>query len=98
MQALYRDLQSQWEDLIVVTMTEFGRTSKENGSNGTDHAESSAMFVAGGGVKGGFTTVMIRPGKTMPCSVPGTDIWDDAQISELPLGKFSNDILEMTQP
>ena len=52
-QALSRDLQNQWEDTIVVTMTEFGRTSKENGSRGTDHAESSVMFVAGGGVKGG---------------------------------------------
>lgn len=52
-QALYRDLQSQWDRLIVVTMTEFGRTSKENGGGGTDHAESSVMFVAGGGVKGG---------------------------------------------
>ncbi len=52
-QAFYRDLQDQWEDVVVVTMTEFGRTSKENGSRGTDHAEAAAMFVAGGGVKGG---------------------------------------------
>lgn len=52
-QALYRDLQSQWDRLIIVTMTEFGRTSKENDGGGTDHAESSVMFVAGGGVKGG---------------------------------------------
>ena len=52
-QALSRDLQDQWDDVIVVTMTEFGRTSEENGSQGTDHAEASAMFVAGGGVKGG---------------------------------------------
>ena len=52
-QAIYRDLQDQWDDLIVVTMTEFGRTSKENGSTGTDHAESSVMLVGGGGVKGG---------------------------------------------
>jgi len=42
-----------WDDTIVVSMTEFGRTSKQNGSNGTDHAESSAMFVAGGAVNGG---------------------------------------------
>jgi uncharacterized protein (DUF1501 family) len=47
------DLQDQWEDVIVVTMTEFGRTSKENGGGGTDHAEASAMFVTGGAVKGG---------------------------------------------
>jgi len=52
-QALYRDLQSQWEDIVIVTMTEFGRTSKENGSRGTDHAYGCVVFVAGGGVKGG---------------------------------------------
>ena len=46
-------MQDQWEDVLIVTMTEFGRTSKENGSRGTDHAESTAMFVAGGGVEGG---------------------------------------------
>ena len=34
-------------------MTEFGRTSRENAGKGTDHAEASVMFVAGGGVKGG---------------------------------------------
>lgn len=52
-QALSLDLQAQWNDLVVVTMTEFGRTSLENGSAGTDHAEASAIFVAGGGVNGG---------------------------------------------
>ncbi len=53
-QALHRDLQAQWDKLLIVTMTEFGRTSEENGSQGTDHAESSVVFVAGGGVKGGI--------------------------------------------
>ena len=52
-QAFHRDMQEQWEDVLIVTMTEFGRTSKENGSRGTDHADSTAMFVAGGAVKGG---------------------------------------------
>lgn len=52
--ALYRDLQDQWDKILIVTMTEFGRTSIENGSRGTDHAESSVMFIAGGGVKGGI--------------------------------------------
>jgi len=52
-QALSLDLQSIWNDVILVTMTEFGRTSLENGSNGTDHAEASVVFVAGGGVNGG---------------------------------------------
>ncbi len=52
-QALYRDLQDQWENLVLCTMTEFGRTSKENGSGGTDHAYATVMCVAGGGVQGG---------------------------------------------
>jgi uncharacterized protein (DUF1501 family) len=52
-QALYRDLQDQWDKLIIVTMTEFGRTSKENGSKGTDHGHACVMFVAGGRIRGG---------------------------------------------
>lgn len=42
-----------WNKMVVVTMSEFGRTSEENGSNGTDHAEAGCMFVAGGGINGG---------------------------------------------
>jgi uncharacterized protein (DUF1501 family) len=41
-----------WSNTIVVTLTEFGRTTIQNGSGGTDHAEAGAMFVAGGGIKG----------------------------------------------
>ncbi|HTD68478.1 MAG TPA: DUF1501 domain-containing protein, partial [Candidatus Limnocylindria bacterium] len=41
-----------WNNLVVVTLSEFGRTSRENNDNGTDHAEASAMWVAGGAVKG----------------------------------------------
>src|ERR1051325_7930335 len=43
---------ANWNDLVVVTLSEFGRTSIQNGSNGTDHAEAGAMFVAGGAVNG----------------------------------------------
>jgi uncharacterized protein (DUF1501 family) len=52
-EALFFDLQSLWNNLVIITMTEFGRTSKENGSFGTDHAYASAVFVAGGSVNGG---------------------------------------------
>lgn len=41
-----------WENLVVVTLSEFGRTSAENSDNGTDHAEAGVMYVAGGAVKG----------------------------------------------
>ncbi len=53
-QALYVDLQEQWDKLILVTMSEFGRTSRENGSRGTDHGHAGAMFIAGGRVRGGI--------------------------------------------
>jgi uncharacterized protein (DUF1501 family) len=42
----------RWDDLIVITLSEFGRTTLENDDNGTDHAEASVMLVAGGSVKG----------------------------------------------
>ena len=43
----------RWEDVVIITMSEFGRTSAENGSMGTDHAEASVMYVGGGGIRGG---------------------------------------------
>jgi uncharacterized protein (DUF1501 family) len=41
-----------WNKLVVVTLTEFGRTTVQNSNNGTDHAEAGLMWVAGGAVKG----------------------------------------------
>jgi len=48
---LYAD-KATWNNVVVVTLSEFGRTSAENSTFGTDHAEAGAMFVAGGSVKG----------------------------------------------
>jgi len=51
--AFHRDMGDRMEDIVVVTMSEFGRTAKENGTRGTDHGHANCMFVMGGGVKGG---------------------------------------------
>ncbi|HEY2379626.1 MAG TPA: DUF1501 domain-containing protein [Terriglobia bacterium] len=51
--ALYRDLGDQMRNVVIVTMTEFGRAMRQNGSGGTDHGHASCLFVAGGPVKGG---------------------------------------------
>jgi uncharacterized protein (DUF1501 family) len=51
--AFYRDMENSMDDVSVVTMSEFGRTAKENGARGTDHGHANAMFAFGGGVKGG---------------------------------------------
>ena len=40
-------------DVVIVTMSEFGRTAAENGNGGTDHGHGSVMMVMGGPVKGG---------------------------------------------
>jgi uncharacterized protein (DUF1501 family) len=47
------DLGSRMADVLVLTMSEFGRTARENGNRGTDHGHANAMFALGGGVRGG---------------------------------------------
>ncbi len=51
--AFTRDLGERMRDVVVLTMSEFGRTIRENGSAGTDHGHATAMLVLGGPVKGG---------------------------------------------
>ena len=51
--AFWTDLGDLGEDTVIVTMSEFGRTARENGSRGTDHGHANVMFVLGGPVKGG---------------------------------------------
>jgi len=51
--AFWTDLGDLMEDTVVVTMSEFGRTARENGNRGTDHGHANVMFVMGGPVKGG---------------------------------------------
>ena len=51
--AFWIDLGDLGEDTVVVTMSEFGRTARENGNRGTDHGHANVMFVLGGPVQGG---------------------------------------------
>ncbi len=51
--ALVRDLGDRMQDVVVMTMSEFGRAVTENGSRGTDHGHGNAMMIMGGGVRGG---------------------------------------------
>jgi uncharacterized protein (DUF1501 family) len=51
--AFAQDLGDRMADVVVVTMSEFGRTVRENGNRGTDHGHGNAMLILGGPVKGG---------------------------------------------
>jgi uncharacterized protein (DUF1501 family) len=51
--ALVTDLGTRMDDVVILTMSEFGRTARENGTRGTDHGHGNAMFVIGNSVKGG---------------------------------------------
>ena len=51
--ALYTDLGQRMDDVVLLTMSEFGRTARENGNRGTDHGHANAMFIAGNSVRGG---------------------------------------------
>src|SRR5208282_2869398 len=51
--ALKTALGDKWNDTIVIVVSEFGRTFRENGDRGTDHGHGSVYWVLGGGVNGG---------------------------------------------
>ena len=51
--ALYHDLGDRMSDVVILTMSEFGRTVRPNGSNGTDHGHATCFFALGGAVNGG---------------------------------------------
>jgi uncharacterized protein (DUF1501 family) len=51
--AFAKDMGDRMEDIVLVTMSEFGRTAAEDGNGGTDHGHGNVMFVFGGPVRGG---------------------------------------------
>jgi uncharacterized protein (DUF1501 family) len=64
-----------WNDVVVITLSEFGRTTIQNSDTGTDHAEAGLMLVAGGAVKGygrrtGSAVIAGNPDASVPW-VPG---------------------------
>lgn len=52
--AFWKDIEKHQDDVVVLTMTEFGRTVKQNGTRGTDHGRASCSFIIGNHLDGGI--------------------------------------------
>jgi uncharacterized protein (DUF1501 family) len=61
MVAFWNDIDAYQDDVTVMTMTEFGRTVKQNGTGGTDHGRASCNFILGNGVNGGLIHGSMQP-------------------------------------
>jgi len=83
--AFYRDLGDKMRNVVVLTMTEFGRSIKQNGSGGTDHGHASALFVMGGPVKGrkvygkwpGLATDQLYEGRDLALTTDFRDVFTE---------------------
>jgi uncharacterized protein (DUF1501 family) len=61
MMAFWNDMGTLQDDVTVMTMTEFGRTVKQNGTGGTDHGRASCNFILGNGVVGAKVHGIVEP-------------------------------------
>ena len=72
--ALKGGLGAHWPDTLVIVATEFGRTAAVNGTGGTDHGTASALFLLGGGLRGGGTVKADWPGLSGGALYEGRDL------------------------
>ena len=61
MMAFWTDMGAYQDEVTIMTMTEFGRTVKQNGTGGTDHGRASCNFILGNDVKGGKVHGLVNP-------------------------------------
>jgi uncharacterized protein (DUF1501 family) len=89
--AFATDLGKRMDDVIVVTMSEFGRTARENGGRGTDHGHANAMFVLGNSVKGrkvygdfkGLKDDQLNEGRDLALTTDFRDVFAEAAAKHL---------------
>jgi uncharacterized protein (DUF1501 family) len=87
---LARKLGPMLDDTVIVVMSEFGRTARENGNRGTDHGHGNVMWVLGGGVNGGKVhgdwqgLTALHEGRDLPVTTDFRSVL--AQVAERHLG------------
>jgi uncharacterized protein (DUF1501 family) len=58
--AFAEEMKGEWRNTVVVVLSEFGRTFRENGNHGTDHGHGTVMWLLGGGIRGGIIGEQVR--------------------------------------
>lgn len=90
--AFWTDLGQDWQDEVtIMTMTEFGRTVKQNGTAGTDHGRGSCNFIIGNDVKGGKVYGDVKPlafenledGRDLPVTTDFRAVFSDVATRHL---------------
>jgi len=96
--AFAKDLGPMMKNVCVVTMTEFGRTVKENGNGGTDHGHGSVMFLVGDSVIGRqvrsrwtpLNPELLYEGRDLPVTTDFRDVWCEVFTSHLQIPDAKN--------
>ena len=94
--AFSTDLGKRMDDVVLMTMSEFGRTARENGSRGTDHGHGNVMFAVGNSVKGGkvygdwkgLKSDQLNEGRDLAVTTDFRDVFAEAASKQLGAGNL----------
>jgi len=95
--ALVTDLGDRMNDVVILSMSEFGRMVRQNGNGGTDHGHAGAMFVIGGGTRGGtvhgkwpgLEREQLYEGRDLALTTDFRAVFADILVRHLGAGKLS---------
>ena len=94
--ALYADLGKRMDDVVILTMSEFGRTARENGNRGTDHGHANGMFILGNAVRGGkvygqwpgLKSDQLHEGRDLALTTDFRDVFGEVAVKHLGTSKL----------
>jgi uncharacterized protein (DUF1501 family) len=89
--ALWQDIEAFQDEVVIMTMTEFGRTVKQNGTNGTDHGRASCSFILGNSLQGGklyekipeLAKENLEDGRDLPVSIDFRSVFNEVASKHL---------------
>jgi uncharacterized protein (DUF1501 family) len=94
--ALVQDLGDRMGNVTILTMSEFGRTARQNGNGGTDHGHATSMFVIGGDVKGkkvygkwpGLEPEQLNEGRDLALTTDFRSVFSEVALKHLGAAKM----------